>query len=157
MSKTIQKVTWEQLDEMCNHVALDFYQHASGYPIINSIIAIGSGGLIPARLIAERLHNPKIYVFGVRSFDRDGKRCEPTIYQAPDMVFTGQRVLIVDDIVDSGQTLSLIRSTIIAQNPDRLHTATIHYKTTSSIKPDYFATTIDDKKVWIQYPYEIEE
>ena len=152
--KKIQKVTWEELHKLCEKVALEFYSSVVGYPIVNSIVTISSGGLIPARLIAENLQNPKIYVYGVRSYDRDGKRCMPVIYQTPDNFFNGQRILIVDDISDSGETLSLIKDKVLEQNPNRLHTLTIHYKPQSKIKPDFFAAQIDND-VWVQYPYEI--
>ena len=59
------------------------------------------------------------------------------------------RMLILDDIADSGNT--------IAQWEEDFHIpmyGTLHYKESSIVKPDYFAKTISDDYGWIVYPWE---
>jgi hypoxanthine phosphoribosyltransferase len=61
-------------------------------------------------------------------------------------------LLIIDDIADSGKTIFNLRDEMF--NP---RFATLHYKTTSIAKPEYFAKEIPDDYGWIVYPWEKED
>lgn len=61
-------------------------------------------------------------------------------------------LLIIDDIADSGKTIFNLRDEMF--NPKF---ATLHYKTTSIAKPEYFAKEIPDDYGWIVYPWEKED
>ncbi len=58
-------------------------------------------------------------------------------------------LLIIDDIADSGKTIFDMRGTMF--NPKF---ATLHYKTTSVTKPEYYAQEIADDFGWVVYPWE---
>lgn len=62
------------------------------------------------------------------------------------------RLLIIDDIADSGDTILKWREEM--SNPKF---ATLHYKTSSKAKPEYFAKEIPDDYGWIVYPWEKED
>ena len=62
------------------------------------------------------------------------------------------RLLIIDDIADSGETILKWREEM--SNPKF---ATLHYKTSSKAKPEYFAKEIPDDYGWIVYPWEKED
>jgi len=62
------------------------------------------------------------------------------------------RMLIIDDIADSGETILKWREEMF--NPKF---ATLHYKTSSKAKPEYFAKEIPDDYGWIVYPWEKED
>ena len=62
------------------------------------------------------------------------------------------RLLIIDDIADSGETILKWRGEM--SNPKF---ATLHYKTSSKAKPEYFAKEIPDDYGWIVYPWEKED
>jgi len=152
--KTVKKISWEELAKLCEQAAMNFYASAKCVPVVNSIVAIGKGGLIPARMVAENLEISKIYTYGVTCFNKNNERIEPEIYQRPDTKFTGQRVLIVDDVADSGLTLELVKNEILTQEPFKLDILTVHYKKQSKIIPNFYGAICPDK-VWIQYPWEI--
>ena len=59
------------------------------------------------------------------------------------------RLLVLDDIADTGETLFDIKDKM--PNPKL---ATLHYKTSSIIKPEYYAEEIADDFGWIVYPWE---
>ena len=61
-------------------------------------------------------------------------------------------LLIFDDIADTGNTLSILKETVTLPK-----TATLHYKESSIIKPDYFAQKISEDFGWIVYPWEKED
>lgn len=59
------------------------------------------------------------------------------------------RLLVIDDIADSGKTLFELRETM-----SDCKFATLHYKLSSIVKPDYFAEELQDTSGWIVYPWE---
>ncbi len=66
----------------------------------------------------------------------------------------GQRLLIVDDLVDSGLTLQAVQKWIGQEFPQtQSRTAVLWYKAQSLIKPDYFVTYLDHNP-WIHQPFE---
>lgn len=61
-------------------------------------------------------------------------------------------ILIVDDLVDSGKTMSYIKTLLENELPDStIKVAVLYYKPTSKIKPDYFVEETDE---WIVFPWE---
>ena len=58
-------------------------------------------------------------------------------------------IMYSDDIADSGKTIFDMRGTMF--NPKF---ATLHYKTTSVAKPEYYGQEISDDFGWIVYPWE---
>ena len=73
-------------------------------------------------------------------------------FEVPYMKYTSNhypKLLIIDDIADSGKTIFDLRGTMF--NPKF---ATLHYKTTSVAKPEYYAQEIADDYGWIVYPWE---
>ncbi|MDI6887656.1 MAG: phosphoribosyltransferase family protein, partial [Candidatus Thermoplasmatota archaeon] len=68
----------------------------------------------------------------------------------------GKKVLVVDDITDTGETLEKALRYISAQNPKEIRTAVLHHKTVSKLEPDYIAHKIK-KWRWVIYPWAIYE
>ena len=70
---------------------------------------------------------------------------------------TGRRVLLVDDVSDSGETFELGLRHLHGLLPDAvILTAALHHKTSSHYVPDYFATKVV-KWRWIIYPWAVIE
>lgn len=65
---------------------------------------------------------------------------------------SGKKVLIVDDITDTGDTLSLSVAYAQSLNPTELRTAVLQHKTCSSFTPDFYAQKIIRWR-WIIYPW----
>lgn len=68
--------------------------------------------------------------------------------QLPDL--TGRDVLLVDDILDTGQTLSALLDLVKSHNPSSVRSAVLLWKksrTTSDIVPDYYCFEVPDKFV----------
>jgi hypoxanthine phosphoribosyltransferase len=69
------------------------------------VVGITRGGLTPANLISQYLGRP---METLKVSLRDGSECESNLWMAED-AFNGKKILIVDDINDSGATLSWIK------------------------------------------------
>jgi hypoxanthine phosphoribosyltransferase len=122
------------------------------------ILAVGRGGLIPAAMIAYHFglrtaRNPYLETIYAQSYhgQQQGKinttGLDEVILRLPKG--SGQ-LLIIDDIADSGCTLSHL----LDQLPRAL-TATLIYKATSKVEPDYYGY-IDhaEDKYWYVFPWE---
>ena len=116
------------------------------------IIAISRGGLVPARLLSDSLNVPVLYTIRISLYSSVGVRMEkPEVTQPLSVDITGKKILIVDDVSDSGRSLELAEQYIIPLNPAEIKTATIHYKPGSMFKPDFFIFTTE---AWVVYPWE---
>lgn len=63
----------------------------------------------------------------------------------------GLRVLLVDDVADTGKTLAAATSYISMHGPEEVKTATLYLKPWSMLQPDYYGEVTD---AWIIFPWE---
>jgi hypoxanthine phosphoribosyltransferase len=68
----------------------------------------------------------------------------------------GKNVLIVDDVVDTGDTFTVTMDYVKGKNPSEIKSAVLHYKIRSTFVPDYWAEMQDEWK-WIMYPWAVYE
>jgi hypoxanthine phosphoribosyltransferase len=141
-------VTWDDLADMVARLA---EQTRGQYDVM---LAITRGGLVPAGMLAYKLGIRNILVAAVEYYDdagRPGPR--PTFLQFPgDPLLRGQRVLIVDEVWDSGTTIHAVteRVRLAGGIPT---TAVLHFKPGRSKvpgAPDHYAATTER---WVVYPF----
>jgi hypothetical protein len=141
-------VSWDELDRL---VALLADQVTGEYDVM---LAITRGGLVPAGMLAYRLRMRNILVAAVEYYDDAGvPGPHPTFLQFPaDPLLRGQRVLIVDEVWDSGTTIHAVTERV-RQAGGIPTTAVLHYKPARSRvpgAPDIHAVTTDR---WVVYPF----
>jgi uncharacterized protein len=141
-------VTWDDLAGMVERLA---DQVRGEYDVM---LAITRGGLVPAGMLAYRLGIRNILVAAVEYYDdagRPGPR--PTFLQFPaDPLLRGQRVLIVDEVWDSGTTIHAVTERV-RQAGGIPTTAVLHFKPGRSQVPgvpDHHAATTER---WVVYPF----
>jgi len=142
-------VTWEALDGLVAELA----EQLAGTPF-DVMLAITRGGLVPAGMLAYRLRLRNILVAAVEFYDDEGQPGpHPTFLQFPaDPLLRGQRVLIVDEVWDSGTTIHAVTARVL-QAGGIPTTAVLHWKPARSIvsgEPDVHAVTTD---AWVVYPF----
>jgi hypoxanthine phosphoribosyltransferase len=126
------------------------------------IVAIGSGGFIPARILRTFLGKP-ILAVGVAYYDDDDKPTDlPRKVQwieEAERKLSGKRILLVDEVDDSRTTLEYCIRELMRHNPSEIAVAVLHDKLKEkrgSIPSEvvhYFAgRTIEDR--WIVYPWD---
>jgi len=143
-------ISWQEMDEMCSKLARMIKK--SGYrPDV--IIGIARGGWMPARLLSDKLGNEHVASMRAEFYTKPGvtKRV-PKITQPVSVSVRGKKVLLVDDVSDTGHSIALAARSI--RGAREVRTATLHYKPHSIFKPDYYVGTTGD---WIVYPWEREE
>lgn len=119
------------------------------------IVGISRGGWPPARVLSDLLSNPNVanvraeFYLGIAQTNS-----EPTLTQPVSVETKGKRILIVDEVADTGKSLKMVKKHIIQEGAVEAKTVTVYYKPWSIVKPDYFAKETSD---WIVFPWEIKE
>jgi len=116
-----------------------------------AIVGIARGGLTLAHCMAEGLDIREVQTLRTELYDGTCKREEISVFDT--CFFNGvKRVLVVDDISDSGETLLAIMKHLKKKYPEiSFKSATLFYKETSLYEPDFWMNDADD---WIDFFWE---
>jgi xanthine phosphoribosyltransferase len=118
---------------------------------IDAIVAIARGGFTLAHAMAEGLDIRKVESIRTELYDNETKRDKISIYNNAKLDGV-KKVLVVDDISDSGDTLkAVIEDLKNKHNSVEFVTATLFYKKTSVFKPDIW---INEANEWIEFFWE---
>jgi hypoxanthine phosphoribosyltransferase len=132
------EVDWAMFGELCRALALKV---ARDYDP-DVIVGIARAGVIPAAVVASILR-VDFYSLKISRHDGDDTvRERPEIMTAAPRQASGRRVLIVDEITTSGDTLRLALAAVRDIHPTEVRTATSFARTTG-YQPDYSALTMD--------------
>lgn len=121
----------------------------------NTIVGISRGGWPPARVLSDLLSNPNVanvraeFYLGIAE-----RKNEPTLTQPVSVKIAGKRILVVDEVADTGKSLKMVREHILREGAKEVRSVTVYYKPWSVVRPDYYAKETKD---WIVFPWEIKE
>ena len=129
------------------------------------IVAIGSGGFIPARIMKTFINRP-IYTVGISYYGVDKTHMEvPQKIQWIDEVekkLSGKKVLLIDEVDDTRMTLSYCVRELLTYKPEEIAVLVIHNKLKKKdaefpqeITRYFPAIEIEDR--WIKYPWDAED
>ncbi|MCI7046924.1 phosphoribosyltransferase family protein [Helicobacter sp.] len=118
----------------------------------DGIVAISRGGLTMAHFLGIALDLRMVYSINAASFFNRAQQ-EVRISNIPEL-YGNQRVLIVDEIIDSGTSMIKVKNILqeINSNID-FKTASIFYKPTASFKPDFY---LRETKDWVDFFWEVD-
>lgn len=143
-------VSWDQVEKMCEKIASETKKYKP-----EVLVGISRGGLIPVRIISDILDIHNIMIIRVQFYRSMGKTTdEPKIFQGKDLNIRGKRVLVIDDIADTGKSLAVVQSFLYQKHPKKLKFVTLHYKKHSTFKPDFY---VCETNKWVIYPWEKRE
>ena len=146
----VKLVTWDDIVRWTRDLAKLI--RSSGYQP-DVIVAIARGGYVPARLLCDYLNVVDLLSIKVEHWVETGRHIEHAYVKYPlNVDLRGRRVLLVDDICDTGESIIVSREHILENcKPAELRVATMQWiPSTAKIKPDYF---VDEVKEWIWYMY----
>jgi hypoxanthine phosphoribosyltransferase len=150
------QIDWQQYNRLVERLALKV--HESGYRF-NQIICIARGGLRVGDVLS-RIFDQPLAILSTHSYSSEGGTMRGELVIAEHMTMTkprlGDRVLLVDDMVDSGHTLAAVHAELPRRFPHvtELRTAVLWWKACSVFKPDYWVDYLPDNP-WICQPFEI--
>lgn len=132
------EVDWAMFGELCRALALKVARDYD--PEV--IVGIARAGVIPAAVVASIL---RVDFYSMRISRKDGDeqvRMRPAVLSAAPREVEDKRVLIVDEITTSGDTLRLALAAVRDARPTEVRTAT-SFARTSGYQPNYSALTMD--------------
>lgn len=142
-------VSWDQLHRDARALAwrLQGEAPADGW---KAVVAITRGGMAPAMIVARELDIRTVDTISVKSYNHQ-TQSEPVVIKSPDMglVGDGEGVLIVDDLVDTGKTLDVVR-----KHMPQAKVATIYAKPMGRDMVDTFVTEVS-QDTWIFFPWDM--
>jgi len=106
-------------------------------------------------VLSDLLENPNIATIKVEYYEDIYKtRSKPEITQPLTVDISGKRILLVDDIADSGHSLKLVKEHLFERGAADVKICTLYRKPWSIVAPDFNARTTD---AWVCFPHEIFE
>jgi xanthine phosphoribosyltransferase len=142
-------VSWDQLHRDARALAWRLQNEApeGGW---RAVVAITRGGMAPAMIVARELDIRTVDTISVKSYNHQ-EQTAPRIIKTPDMDIMGDGtgVLIVDDLVDTGRTLEVVRETM-----PHAHVATVYAKPMGRAQVDTFITEVS-QDTWIFFPWDM--
>lgn len=149
MTDERETLTWDEFGEACRDLAGSVWD--SGFrPDI--IVCVARGGLLPAGSIGYALDIKSLLVLNVEFYTGIGTTLlDPRLVDpVPDNHgMAGKRVLIVDDVADSGRTLKFVHE-ICEQYAAEIRTAVLYEKPRTVLKCEYVWKRTDR---WIAFPW----
>ncbi len=116
------------------------------------IVGISRGGWPPARVMSDLLENPNLANMKVEFYKNIGVTAQrPKITQPVTSEVVGKRVLVVDDVADSGHSLRVAVKHLRRKGAREIRVCTLYVKPKSIFKPNYFARKTSK---WIIFPWE---
>jgi hypoxanthine phosphoribosyltransferase len=128
--------SWDEIYDMLLALA-DMIRRDGFSP--NVIVGVSRGGWPPARVMSDLLGNVELANVRVefyRGVAETGSK--PIITQPLSMPVKGKKVLIMDDVADTGKSLELVKKHVLEHKVSEVKIATIYYKPWSIIMPDYY-------------------
>ncbi|MEA2028354.1 MAG: phosphoribosyltransferase family protein [Campylobacterota bacterium] len=126
LEKLIQKIDWE----------------------FDTIMPIARGGLSMGQLLGEYYDIREVYAINTIGYDDTTKLESVKVFNIPDLK-NSQNILILDDIVDSGDTIEVVLVKLKSLYPDKsFKVASIFYKPSASLQPDF---CVRQAKEWINF------
>jgi len=144
-------VSWPEYGNLAE--ALAEKVRSGGGTAFDLVIGIARGGMPVAMVISDRL-DVRIDFINVKSYVGIGERGIPRILSTLTQEIKGKHVLIVDDLVDQGDTIQVVKEYLSGQGPKILEVAVLFKKPWTKIEPDYYLEVIDR---WVVFPFELSE
>jgi len=112
------------------------------------ILGIARGGLSMAQMLGEYYDLREVYAINTIGYDDTEKLKSVEVFNIPDLK-SAKQVLIVDDIVDSGDTLVEVLKVLNEKYPQiTFLTTSIFYKKTACMKPTWY---VKEPHGWIEF------
>ncbi len=143
-------ISWDQLHRDSRALAWRLDGHGPDGGEWKAVVAITRGGMAPAMIVARELDIRTVDTISIKSYDQQTRK-EAKVLKSPDadLMGDGTGVLIVDDLVDSGKTLELVR--VLFPNA---HFATVYAKPEGRPQVDTFVTEVS-QDTWIFLPWDM--
>ena len=144
------KPGWAKINRMCIQLANKARKFKPDW-----IVGISRGGLVPARLLSDVLDISSVSIIRIEFYKSIGQTADfPRITQPLQVDVRGKRVLLVDDVADTGRSLAVAKEHVKRAGASEVKIAALHRKPGSMVTPDF---CMGSTTAWIIYPWEVME
>lgn len=143
-------ISWDQIHRDSRALAWRLDGQGPDAGAWKAVVAITRGGMAPAMIVARELDIRTVDTISVKSYDHQSQS-EAKVLKAPDdaIMGDGTGILVIDDLVDSGKTLELVRALY-----PKAHFATVYAKPKGRPQVDTFITEVS-QDTWIFFPWDM--
>jgi len=114
----------------------------------DAILGIARGGLSMAQMLGEYYDLREVYAINTIGYENTQKLQRVEVFNIPELK-SAKQVLVVDDIVDSGDTLVEVLKVLKVTYPKvTFLTASLFYKKTACIKPTWY---VKEPTGWVEF------
>ena len=143
-------ISWDQIHRDSRALAWRLDGHGPDNGGWKAVVAVTRGGMAPAMIVSRELDIRRVDTISVKSYNHQ-EQMDAEVLKAPDadLMGDGTGILIIDDLVDSGKTLELVR-----QMYPNAHFATVYAKPKGRPQVDTFVTEVS-QDTWIYFPWDL--
>jgi xanthine phosphoribosyltransferase len=143
-------VSWDQLHRDARALAWRLDGKGPNDGQWKAVVGITRGGLVPAMIVSRELDIRVVDTISVKSYSHQDQR-EAVVTKSPqeELMGDGTGILIVDDLVDSGKTLELVRKLY-----PKAQFATVYAKPKGKPMVDTYVTEVS-QDTWIFFPWDM--
>jgi uncharacterized protein len=147
-----RRATWDDVDRWADRIAA---QIRAADAIPQTIVGLTRGGWVPGRLLCDRLGVKRLVSLRAQHWGVTATRSgRAELTEGLSGPVTGQRVLVVDDITDTGESLELAVEHVREAHPGHLESAAFLHIAHSKFVPTYYAEEIARTDwVWVVFPW----
>lgn len=143
-------VSWDQMHRDARALAWRLDGHGTDNGAWRAVVGITRGGLVPAMIVARELDIRVVDTISVKSYNQQNQNEIQVLKFPQDSIMgDGTGVLIVDDLVDSGKTLELVRKLY-----PKAHFATVYAKPQGKPQVNTYVTEVS-QDTWIFFPWDL--
>ena len=149
-----KKITWSHIELLVTAIADIVNNKDVKY---DTIIALGRGGLIPGATLSYKLDIYNLYNLGISTREDDGKYLDTIVYQKPTSLNKNSKILVVDDINDSGRTFTAVNSILQSEyniDSDNILYASLVMRDGSEFNKNIIFGNILYTTSWLQFPWD---
>ncbi|MGB7961715.1 MAG: phosphoribosyltransferase [Propionicimonas sp.] len=152
MTEVREVLSWEAFGKAVRELSQQVVD--SGYRP-DLLLSITRGGMLPAGAMSYAMGIKNLHIINVEFYTGVDKRLPMPVLLPPVPVavdLSGQKILIIDDVADTGETLRMVRD-FCAEHVAETRTAVLYEKPSSVVRCDYVWKRTSE---WISFPWSSE-
>ena len=148
-------VSWNDIENWCSNIRCKVVDQFTP----DVIIGLSRGGLVPARILSDSLWIKDLLSIKTEHWGITATKSGQAVLNDPGKLnLKGRKVLVVDDITDTGQSMKLAYDFVKSQEPKELRTATMLHITRSEFIPDFYGEEVSQEQwTWFIFPWNVYE